>query len=82
MAIETTWWGTKTERYRKGKRKEYDGYRKPKPNPPVETAGWFSFQDFVSNNSLPAFHIYLPLFSLSSAPLSLSRKTFLIHLAH
>jgi hypothetical protein len=35
---------------------------KTKDQPPLETAGWFSFQDFLSNNSLPAFHIYLPLF--------------------
>ena len=55
---------------------------KTKAQPPHETAGWFSFQDFLSNNSLPAFQIYLLSFSLCFEPRSLSRKIFLIHLAH
>jgi hypothetical protein len=35
---------------------------KTKDHPPLETAGWFIFQDFLPNNSLLAFHIYFPLF--------------------
>lgn len=44
---------------------------------PSETAGWFSFQDFLSNNSLPAFHIYpLSFFSLLCASLSFQENIF------
>jgi len=55
---------------------------KTKAQLPHETAGWFSFQDFLSNNSLPAFQIHSLLFFLSALRPALARKTFLIHLAH
>lgn len=60
-----------------GERERVWRVSKTKAQPPHKTAGWFSFQDFLSNNSLLAFHIYpLSFFSLLFASLSFQENIF------